>query len=85
MRKRKTYSDGLLESATEIALFLRQDIETAMRLPPSHVDSILKTAAFRSWKEAQEQRQKLDTLLFGRLDGISRQISALTKNMASRR
>jgi len=67
-----------------LALFLGQDFTAVDSLPVSRIDALYESDAYKAWKQARDNALRLPGALFGRIDGLSKQIRGLAQAVSPR-
>lgn len=72
----------LVAQASDLALHANTALPLAYATPMSEAADFYGSSAFASYRKSLEGQQKITQALFGRLDGLAKQVNVLAKVLA---
>ncbi len=75
----------MINRAADLALHAHTALPLALATQMSDVTDFYQSSAFGNYRKAQEHRQKASVAMFGRLDGLAKQLQGLGKLLTGRR
>jgi hypothetical protein len=67
----------MINTKADLALYFRQDLATASRLPLSEVNALFECSAYQNWKKSQENQNKGLSAILGGINNVIKGLNML--------